>query len=158
MKLYEIMQEIEGLIDSESGEILDFEKFEQLKIDRDIKIENIALWIKNLEAEAIAVTNERKSLQDREKSLNGKVEKLKEYLIFILQGNKFSTGKVAISYRKSVGLSIADEETFKQLYKKFCEVEEVIKIPKKEIKEFIQKGEFTFEGVELVEKQNLQIK
>jgi hypothetical protein len=157
MKLYEIMQEIEGLIDSESGEILDYEKFEQLKIDRDTKIENIALWIKNLEAEAIAVTNERKSLQDREKSLGNKTDKLKEYLTFILQGNKFATGKVAISYRKSIGLNITNEETFKQLYKQFCEVEEVVKIPKKDIKEYIQKGK-VFEGVELVEKQNLQIK
>ena len=54
MKLYEIDEQILNCIDQETGEILDTEKLEQLQIDRNDKIENLILWIKDLKAEEIA--------------------------------------------------------------------------------------------------------
>ena len=46
--LYEINEEIKNTIDLETGEIVDFEAFEKLQMERTEKLENIALWYKNL--------------------------------------------------------------------------------------------------------------
>ena len=54
MKLYEIDQAILALVDPETGEILDYEAFSELKMKREEKIEGMALWHKNLTAEATA--------------------------------------------------------------------------------------------------------
>ena len=52
--LYEIDESIKALIDEETGEIADFEAFEALNLERDAKLENIALYIKDLKADAEA--------------------------------------------------------------------------------------------------------
>ena len=59
MTLFEINEQIQKAIelgfDPETGEILDASALEQLQIDRDEKIENICLYIKDLTAEAKAL-------------------------------------------------------------------------------------------------------
>ena len=57
MTLYEIQQEIFDCIDAETGEVIDFERLNQLTIDRLTKIDNIACWYKQLTAEADAIDN-----------------------------------------------------------------------------------------------------
>ena len=64
-KLYEIMNEIENFdfeIDEETGEILNFDALDRLQVARDVKIENLCLWVKNLksDAEAYKAEKERK--------------------------------------------------------------------------------------------------
>ena len=70
MTLYEInealMRALE--IDPETGELLNPDAVEELSIARDEKIENIALWIKNLESDASEIKAEIKSLTDRAKA------------------------------------------------------------------------------------------
>ena len=43
MKLFEINEELENLIDFSTGEITDIEAFENLKMERQDKLQNIAL-------------------------------------------------------------------------------------------------------------------
>ena len=52
MNLFEIENEIMNCWDQETGEILDSDRLDQLEMERDTKIENIALYIKNLTADA----------------------------------------------------------------------------------------------------------
>lgn len=52
MKLYEINEAILGCIDQETGEVIDPEKLDALTMERETKLENVALWIKDLKAEA----------------------------------------------------------------------------------------------------------
>ena len=111
MSIYEIEQSIMALVDPETGEITDFEALDNLTIARDEKIENIAMWIKNLTAEGKAIRDEEKSLAERRRTAENKAESLEKYLEQTLNGDKFSTAKVAISYRKSTAVNIADEET-----------------------------------------------
>ena len=59
MKLYEIDKAILECVDQETGEIIDTEKLSDLQMQKDTKVENIALWIKDLLAEADAIKNER---------------------------------------------------------------------------------------------------
>ena len=67
--LYEIDQEILDCIDMETGEILDLEKLTALQMERERKLEGVALWIKDLNAEAAAVKEEADKLTARKKSL-----------------------------------------------------------------------------------------
>ena len=108
MTLYEIDQAIidalEGAIDPETGEVMDdalLASYEKLQEDRDTKIENIGLFIKNLEAEADAVKLEAKKLTARAKASENKAEHLRSYLQHSLAGERFSTPRLNVSYRKS---------------------------------------------------------
>ena len=65
LSLYHIDQALENLIDHETGEVLDFDAFEELQMARDAKIEGIVCWTKNLAAEAKAIREEEKELADR---------------------------------------------------------------------------------------------
>ena len=58
MTLYEIDQQLLDCIDLETGEIIDAEKLTELTMERDEKIEKVALWIKELKAEAEALKAE----------------------------------------------------------------------------------------------------
>lgn len=101
MTLYEIDNAIYALIDKETGEIKDFDAFEQLQMERDDKIENVALWVKDLSAEVEALKAEKKRLDDRQKAAERKIESLKKYLTYALNGEGFNRPRVSISFRKS---------------------------------------------------------
>lgn len=112
MTLYEIDSKIADLIekvDPETGEVgFDPEELEALQMERDAKVENVALAIKNISAEADAIANEIKALTARKKTAENKVESLKRYLQNALQGEKFKTAKVAVSYKNSKAVIVED--------------------------------------------------
>ena len=88
MKLFEIDERLaacvkindDQAVDTETGEVIDIEAVEALEMERDAKIENIGLWIKDLTAQAEAIKAEKNKLAEREKSAKNKVERLKEFL------------------------------------------------------------------------------
>lgn len=157
MKLYEIDEQIEQLINPETGEIEDFEAFQNLQMEREQKIENIALWIKNLDAEASAINAEKQKLDERETVLKNKAKRLKNYLLNILDGDKFTTARVAISYRKSSAINVSNKflEWAKVNAKQFVKAK--YDVDKTAIKDALNSGQ-AVEGAELVYKQNIQIK
>lgn len=112
MRIYDIDQAIDALlndVDPETGEILfDPDKLNELQMEKDRKVENLALYIKNTSAEAKAIAVEEQTLEARRKTLERAVDRAKDYLIFVLQGEKFTTPRVAISYRKSTKLELED--------------------------------------------------
>lgn len=157
MTLFEINKAIydfEFEIDEESGEILNANELDELEMARDIKIENVGLWIKNLEAEREAVKHERDSFDERQRQLGKKIDGLKGYLSYALDGEAFSTPRVAMSFRKSESVHITDEYLVPDEY---CEFTVVKRPNKKNIKDAIKKGKEIF-GAELITKRNIQIK
>ena len=108
MKLYEIEDAIMDVFDPETGEILDEDKLARLEMERDKKIENIALYIKDLKAEAEAIKTEKMNLTKRQQTAENHAESLKRYLTKCLDGEKFKTARVAISYRKSETVEFID--------------------------------------------------
>ena len=111
MTLYEIDQNIMALID-EDGEITNPEAFDELQITRSEKLEGIACWIKNLNADIKAIKDEEERLKERRIHLVNKVSSLAGYLEHALNGEKFSTPRVAISYRTSSAVEITDNVAF----------------------------------------------
>lgn len=161
MKLYEIDQAIQDLVDPDTGEILDYEAFEKLKMARDDKIEGMALAAKNYTAEGEAIKKEVEALTARQKACEKNAARLKEYLIALLDGEKFKTARVAMHYGSSTVCQIADEKAFIRAmtesqnyeYLKFPPAE----ISKTAITNAIKAGK-TVEGAELVKKPYIVIK
>ena len=152
--LYDIDTRILNLTDNETGEILDEQAFEALQMERNEKLENIALWVKNLTREAEALKAEEKAFYERRKSAENKAESLKRYLNSALKGQKFNTTKVAISYRKSTAVEV--DET-KLSDKWLREIPASYVVDKIEITKALKAGELV-DGATLVEKNNLSIK
>jgi outer membrane murein-binding lipoprotein Lpp len=91
MNLYQINEEIEKCIDTETGEILDLEALDKLAMERDTKIENLACWYKNLMADAEALKAEKNAFAKRENAAKNKADSIKRYLSSVLDGEKFAT-------------------------------------------------------------------
>jgi len=152
--LYEIDQAIMECIDWESGEILDAERLDALQMERQEKVESVALWIKNLSADAIAYKAEKDAFAEREKAALKKIESLKNWLSGALDGQKFSTWRCAVTFRKSEAVEIEDEALIPQEMK----TEKITYSPNKTaIKEAIKAGE-EIPGCKLVERMNPTIK
>lgn len=153
MNLFEIENEIMNCWDQETGEILDSDRLDQLEMERDTKIENIALYIKNLTADAEALKAEKQSFAERQKAAKNKAESLKKYLANYLAGQKFSTPKVAISFRKTSSVNVTDISQLPEEFLKFADPTP----DKTAIKNAIKAGT-TVTGAEIVEGQSISIK
>lgn len=160
MTLYEIDSSLMNLIDDETGEILDKEAFDALVMERDTKIENVALWVKNENAMAEALKKEIDSLTARKRTAENRVKSLKNYLMYALKGEKFSTSKVKISYTHSTATKIEDEAAFIEWAKKnrtdLLRVKEP-EIAKTEVKDALKAGE-KLPGASLEENTSVTIK
>ena len=116
MTLYEINEAILNCfseeIDPDTGEIitevLDEDKLDELKMAKAEKIENVACWVKNLLSDAEALKNEENKLAKRRKSMENKAQRLKEYLQWACDGQKFSGIRAAVSFRNSQSVEIDD--------------------------------------------------
>ena len=90
-------------------------------MDRVDKIDNIACYYKNLLAEAEAIKLEEVKLRDRRQVKENRATKLKEYLARALDGNKFETARVQVSFRKSDRVAIDDLTKLSEDYLRYAE-------------------------------------
>ena len=147
-------------VDEETGEIDETRLatyLEALQLDRKTKIENIAMLVKDLEAQAVAIKEEEKKLKARREARERKAERLKEYIksSMLLQGDqKFETARVSISFRKSKQVVVANPELLTDEYITI-KTEQVAN--KTAIKQALEAG-ILVEGAMLEERKNLQIK
>lgn len=153
MNLFEINQEIMSCVDMETGELLDEERFAELQISMTDKLEGLGCWIKNLEAEASALKAEEQAFAERRKSVERQIANKKQYLSNFLQGSPFETLRVKISFRKSETLEVSDDAKIPEEFLKYKEPE----VNKADLKKAVKNG-LVLEGVQIVQKQNLQIK
>lgn len=151
--LYEINEEIMNCVDMETGEVIDEGKLADLQIAFADKVEGVACWIKNLLSDANAIKEEERSLCARRKVCENKAESLKKYLSCALDGQKFKTSKVSISYRKSESVQVSDASLLDADYLKYAEPT----VDKTKVKQALKAG-VELQGVQLVESQNIQIK
>lgn len=152
MNLYEINKAMQECINLETGEI-DLELFEKLQLEKDEKIENVALWIKNLSSDVESMENEKKAFEKRIKACKNNVSSLKTYLEMVLNGDKFQTAKCSITFRKSKSIEVTDISKLEKNYLKYAEPT----ADKAAIKKAIESG-VTVPGASLVENLNVQIK
>lgn len=153
MTLYEIDEELMKCFDAETGELVDEEKFDALQSLRDDKIESVALWIKNLKAEAEAMKAEEKAFSDRRKWAENKAESLRKWLAKVLDGQTFKTTRAAVTFRKTKSVRVDDITKLGAEFLRYKEPEP----DKTAIKKAIEDGR-TIEGAELVEGLSMTVK
>ena len=151
--LYEIDEAIMSCIDEETGEIIDSEKLDKLQMERDKKIENVACWIKDLKAEAEALKAEKQAFAKRQKVAENKMESLKKWLAYALNGEKFKTVRASVSFRETEAVEIADIYAVDENFLKYKEPE----ADKTAIKKAIKAGQ-TVAGATLVKNTSVIIK
>ena len=155
--LYEIDQAILDCVDLETGEIIDPEKLTALQMEREAKLEGVALWIKDLNAEATAVKEEADKLTARKKALDNKITSLKAWLLWALDGEKLKTPRCNVYQTHSQKVVIDDEKALIDMFmsspsgEKFLRMKDP-EIDKNALKDSMKQGyEYEFAHLETTE-------
>jgi hypothetical protein len=158
MTIYDIDSAIAALVDPETGELGDYEAFQQLQMAREAKIENLALLYKETRATAEAMKAEADKLKERRRVLENNMKRMQEYLTMVLDGEKFTSPRCAVSYRRSE-VTETDPEFIDWARENRPEllVEQQPKIDTVGLKREMKNG-MECEYARLVERQNVQIK
>ena len=159
MKLYELAQNYAQLMEMaeevDSGALID--TLEALQDAIEDKAENIAKFIKNLEADAKIIKEEEKRLAERRQSIEKKIERLKQYLqeqleVAGLQKVKRPTITVAIQ-NNPPSVEIADEKLIPSEFM----IPQPAKVDKRAILERLKNGE-EIPGCSLKQTKGVRIK
>ena len=154
MTLYDIDQAMLACVDPDTGEIIDTEALDALQMEREAKLENVALWIKEEAALAEAMRQEKKNLEARFAAADNRQESLKRYLLYATSGQKFETARVKVSFRKTKAVTITDE---KALPEKFWRTKTILEPDKVNIKKWLDSGE-RVDGATLKERASTIVK
>ena len=160
--LYDIDQEILACIDDETGEILDVEKLDSLQMERERKLEGVALWVKDLSYEAQMIKEEADKLTARKKSLDNKITGLKNWLLYALAGEKLKTPRCKVYQTHSQRVVIDDEKALIDMFmtspfgEKFLRMKDP-EIDKTALKDSMKQG-YEYEYAHLEETESVVIK
>ena len=160
--LYEIDQAILECVDLETGEILDGDALTALQMEREQKLEGVALWVKDLKAEAEAVKAEAEKLNARKKALDNKIDGLKAWLLEALGGEKLKTARCNVYQTHSQKVVIDDEKALVDMLmtspfgEKFLRIKEP-EIDKNALKDSMKQG-YEYEFAHLEETESVVIK
>lgn len=170
--IYPLNQQIENLmytfLDEETGELKCTEDemneaMAQLELDFDKKIIGLRnsyletdLNAKRVAAEAKVLREEAANVQKRANALTNRAERIKRFIAFLLNGEKFDKDGVKITYRKSEGCVLDDNFTEWAIEN----AHELLKWePRKtDVMEAIKSG--LYEGIpaHIEERRNIQVK
>lgn len=160
MNLYEISAELlacvkdgDNIVNVETGEVIDIDRLNALKMERKTKIENIGKWIIDLEAESEACKQRKMQFADRERLAQNKAKQLKQYLTDVLGGHKFKTDDISITFRKSDSVKVKDQSKVPERFL----VPHDPTVDKAAVKKELKAG-LPVSGCELVTKQNISVK
>jgi type I site-specific restriction-modification system R (restriction) subunit len=166
MKLYEVANDylalMQAIDEDEIPEEAIADTLEAIKGEIEIKADNIACLLKNIESDISAIKAEENRLAERRKAKEKSHERIKQYLSETLQKlgiNKVETARNNIAFRKSESVEI-DADTFfswAQVHRDDLLTYAEPKPNKTEIKRALKDGA-EIVGACLVNKQNIQIK
>ena len=115
MKLYEIASDLRDILEYAEDESYK-DTVEALQMEFEEKVDSIACYIKEIQAEAEAIKAEEKKLAERRKTKENRASSLKQYLYNEMKTTgmkKIETPRSVLSIRKSqVSLVIDNEDLF----------------------------------------------
>ena len=160
--LYEIDQAILECVDLETGEILDSDRLTALQMERERKLEGVALWVKDLNYEAQMVKEEADKLTARKKALDNKIASIKAWLRWALDGEKLKTPRCNVYQTHSQKVVIDDEKALIDMFmsspsgEKFLRMKDP-EIDKNALKDSMKQG-YEYEFAHLEETESVVIK
>lgn len=119
MELYEIQQHIVDVIesgfsvDASTGEVWDSTNLDELNVAFDEKAEAVAIYIKNIEAEAEAIRAEELKLASRRRVLEARAAKMRDRLAYNMErvgAVKLNTPRCSISVRRTTRVTISNAD------------------------------------------------
>ena len=143
MKLYEISNEIQSVLDNvENIEHLPenvAQELDNLQIEFDLKVENLVLWMKGLQADVEVLEQEEERLQSRRLSLQRSIEWAKNY-INAHTGDQYKLKTPLLSVYKinTTSVAISDNFDWASAPPDFYHVVETVKPNKKYIKQKLE--------------------
>ncbi len=109
-EMYDILSALEpdedGMLPENYEELM--ERLQNLDIQRQKKLENVAKYVLNTRAEATALREEEKRLASRRKTMENREKSLMAYLDNACMGEKTDLGIAVVSYRRSTRVEIKD--------------------------------------------------
>ena len=160
-KLYEINEDILTAIEAARTEAEENDGvvsdnlvncLESLQIERDDKIEAVALYVKDLDVYSKALDDEAKRIREEKAKTAREIEGLKFYLSNALDGEKFKTAKTSISFRRSEKVVGDDVESLGSDY-----IRTKIEADKTAIKKALKEG-VELAGWSLEENRSITVK
>jgi hypothetical protein len=131
-------------------------------MEREAKLEGVALWVKDLNAEAAAVKEEADKLTARKRALDNKIAALKMWLLMALDGQKLKTPRCNVYQTHSQKVVIDDEKALIDMFmsspfgEKFLRIKEP-EIDKNALKDSMKQG-YEYEFAHLEETEGVVIK
>lgn len=153
MNLYEINSQILDCIDQETGEVMDIDRLEELNMEKAEKVDNIACWVKNLEADVAAFEAQEKAFLTA-RQLQSARSTVSSNLTDALGGQNFSSDRCAVSFRRSKAVSVLDEAAVPAEYMTV----KTTRTPNKTAIAALLKTGTAVPGRELVERVNPSVK
>lgn len=163
MNLYEISNDYLSFMEAiESGDIPEesiADTLQAIEGDFESKIDNIACFVKSLEAESKAISDEAKNLVERSKAKQNKADRLREYIFSALKLTgiqKVETARNTVGIKKNPPKVVIDDESaFLKQYPDYAKIK--TELDKASVKDAL-KGGNEFDGASLVQGESLSLK
>ena len=121
--LYAIDAAILACVDLETGEIIDEAQLHALQMEREQKIENVALWYKNLLSDAAQYAAEEQAFKQKRLKAQAQAERAKAFLLDALQGSPYKSTRVNITHRSCPRVVVDDVLNLPPQFVRFAEPE-----------------------------------
>lgn len=160
MKLYEIdemiMQAFEQAVDPETGEIVNEPHMRHWTASRKPETRRLRTCCSGsrIWSAMPRLKKEKMAFAERQQQAEKRAESLKKWVAMALNGEKFSTSKVSVSWRSSEAVEYVGNVT--DLPAEYIKVKDP-EVDKMALKKALKAGE-VIEGASLIKRQNMQIK
>ena len=157
MNLYELSQNYLAVQEMDLDEDILRDTLDSIEEAIEVKAENIAKWIRNLEADKKAFEEEEKRFKEKKQAADNRIKSLKQYLednMRLTGKTKFKAGFFSFAIQKNrPSVEVFDEAL---IPKQFL-IEQPVKIDRAEIRELLKQG-IKVPGAELKQTEGLRIR
>ena len=148
------LENSDDYVNTITGEILDADALDQLKMEIPRKLENLGRWMLNLEAEEKAYADQEKRFKERKDAVKKKRESIKSYVGAFLNGKPYKCTDFEFKWRTSESVTFqGDIYKVPEDYLRYKEPE----LDKTKVKKALKSG-VEIPGCSLEVKNNLSIK
>lgn len=150
--IYNIDRQLRELIDEETGEVFDTEEAEKLQMEREKKIEGLALMEKEVDLRIRSIDQAIKELEEKKEKAKKTREKIIEFLTVTLDGKNFETPNALCKFTPSDRIEVECVDKLPKEYIRYLPQPN-----KTAIKKALDEGK-TVDGAKKVHYLNLKIK
>ena len=148
------LENSDDYVNTITGELLDAEAMDNLKMEIPRKLENLGRWMLNLEAEEKALGDQEKRFRERKDAVKRKRESIKSYVGAFLNGKPYKCTDFEFKWRTSESVAFnGDIYKVPDDYLRYKEPE----LDKTKIKKALKSG-IEIPGCTLEVKNNLSVK